>query len=297
MEIRKPVVVNKFYPQDYHDLLHDISKKENLLELLEKNDLKNNLGNEILGVVLPHAGYIYSGKTALKALFLAKNIILSNSINIDTLILIGPDHYGYGKNISIDDRSYLIPKDIIFQSDIDIISKIIDKINEIDKKEYIQLNYKAFDYEHSLEVILPLFYFVFNKTFKIVPITITKQTLNNCLILANILFEVLKDKSNFLMIASSDMSHYITHNEAINRDSKVFGYIVSNDSIGFYKTIIDNQINSCGFGCITTLLEFKKLFYSYKNKNHINNRIVEYETSAHYSKDYDFVVGYLSVIV
>ncbi len=287
MKIRNPVVVNKFYPQNYQDLLNEISKKENLLNILERNAL----GNEILGLVLPHAGYIYSGKTALKALLFAKNIISNNFIDIDTLILIGPDHYGYGKNISVDDRNYLIPKNIIFQSDIDIISKIIEK------KEYIQLNYDAFNYEHSLEVILPLVYFVFNKAFKIVPITITNQTLNNCLVLANILFEILKDKTNFLIIASSDMSHYISHNEAINKDFKVFDYIISNDSIGFYKAIIDNQINSCGFGAITTLLEFKKLFYSYKNKNNINNIIVEYETSAYYSKDYDFVVGYLSVVV
>ncbi|MGC8734827.1 MAG: AmmeMemoRadiSam system protein B [bacterium] len=282
MKIRNPVVVNKFYPENYIDLLKIISKD------ISVNDKINELNNkEILGLVLPHAGYVYSAKTALKALFLAKNFIK----NIDTLILIGPDHYSYGKNISIDDRGYLIPKDIIFQPNIDIINIIKTK------KDYIQLNYDAFNFEHSLEVILPLIYFVFNKTFKIVPITITKQSLNNSLVLANILFEALKDKDNFLIIASSDMSHYISHDQAINKDSKVFNYIIQNDSIGFYRAIIDNEINSCGFGCITTLLEFKKLIYSYKNLNNINNVIVEYETSAHYSKDYDFVVGYLSVIV
>jgi AmmeMemoRadiSam system protein B len=292
MKIRNPIVVNKFYPENYMELLNDISKSISKEEIYS-DDLDNNINEKILGLVLPHAGYIYSGKTALKALFKAKNFIKNNKI--DTLILIGPDHYGYGKNISVDDRNYLIPKNLIFQTNTEIV-KDIQNTKEI-KKNYIELNYEAFDYEHSLEVILPLFYFVFNKTFKIVPITITKQTLNNCLILANILFNVLKDREDFLVIASSDMSHYLSHKQAIAKDSKVFNYIIQNDSIGFYRAIIDNEINSCGFGCITTLLEFKKLFYSYRNINGIENKIVEYETSAHYSKDYDFVVGYLSVIV
>jgi AmmeMemoRadiSam system protein B len=292
MKVRNPIVVNKFYPENYMELLNDISKSISKEEIYSDN-LNNNINEKILGLVLPHAGYIYSGKTALKALFKAKNAIKNN--NIDTLILIGPDHYGYGKNISLDDRNYLIPKNLIFQTNTEIV-KDIQNTKEI-KKNYIELNYEAFDYEHSLEVILPLFYFVFNKTFKIVPITITKQTLNNCLTLANILFNVLKDREDFLVIASSDMSHYLSYKQAIAKDSKVFNYIIQNDSIGFYRAIIDNEINSCGFGCITTLLEFKKLFYSYRNINGIENKIVEYETSAHYSKDYDFVVGYLSVIV
>jgi len=292
MKIRNPIVVNKFYPESYMELLNDISKSISKEEIYSDN-LDNNINEKILGFVLPHAGYIYSGKTALKALFKAKNAIKNN--NIDTLILIGPDHYGYGKNISIDDRNYLIPKNLIFEVNTEIVKDIQNR-KEI-KKNYIELNYEAFDYEHSLEVILPLFYFVFNKTFKIVPITITKQTLNNCLTLANILFNVLKDREDFLVIASSDMSHYLPHKQAVSKDSKVFNYIVQNDSIGFYRAVIDNEINSCGFGCITTLLEFKKLFYSYRNINNIENKIVEYETSAHYSKDYDFVVGYLSVIV
>jgi len=296
MKVRNPIVVNKFYPENYMELLNDISKSIPKEEIYNDN-LNDNINGKIFGLILPHAGYIYSGKTALKALFKAKNTIKNN--NIDTLILIGPEHYGYGKSISVDDRNYLIPKNLIFEANTEIINEIIKDIKnrkEI-QRDYIGLNYEAFDYEHSLEVILPLFYFVFNKTFKIVPITITKQTLNNCLTLANILFNVLKDRENFLVIASSDMSHYLPHKQAISKDSKVFNYIIQNDSIGFYRAIIDNQINSCGFGCITTLLEFKKLFYSYRNINNIENKIVEYETSAHYSKDYDFVVGYLSVIV
>jgi AmmeMemoRadiSam system protein B len=292
MKVRNPIVVNKFYPENYMELLNDISKSISKEEIYSDN-LNNNINEKILGLVLPHAGYIYSGKTALKALFKVKNAIKNK--NVDTLILIGPDHYGYGKSISVDDRNYLIPKNLIFEANTEIIKDIQNR-EEI-KKNYVELNYGAFDYEHSLEVILPLFYFVFNKTFKIVPITITKQTLNNCLTLANILFNVLKDREDFLVIASSDMSHYLSYKQAIAKDSKVFNYIIQNDSIGFYRAIIDNEINSCGFGCITTLLEFKKLFYSYRNINGIENKIVEYETSAHYSKDYDFVVGYLSVIV
>jgi AmmeMemoRadiSam system protein B len=292
MKVRNPIVVNKFYPENYMELLNDISKSISKEEIYSDN-LNNNINEKILGLVLPHAGYIYSGKTALKALFKAKNAIKNK--NVDTLILIGPDHYGYGKSISVDDRNYLIPKNLIFEANTEIIKDIQNR-EEI-KKNYVELNYAAFDYEHSLEVILPLFYFVFNKTFKIVPITITKQTLNNCLTLANILFNVLKDREDFLVIASSDMSHYLPHKQAVSKDSKVFNYIIQNDSIGFYRAIIDNEINSCGFGCITALLEFKKLFYSYRNINNIENKIVEYETSAHYSKDYDFVVGYLSVIV
>ena len=292
MKVRNPIVVNKFYPENYMELLNDISKSISKEEIYSDN-LNNNINEKILGLVLPHAGYIYSGKTALKALFKVKNAIKNK--NVDTLILIGPDHYGYGKNISLDDRNYLIPKNLIFEANTEIIKDIQNR-EEI-KKNYVELNYAAFDYEHSLEVILPLFYFVFNKTFKIVPITITKQTLNNCLTLANILFNVLKDREDFLVIASSDMSHYLPHKQAVSKDSKVFNYIIQNDSIGFYRAIIDNEINSCGFGCITVLLEFKKLFYSYRNINNIENKIVEYETSAHYSKDYDFVVGYLSVIV
>jgi len=86
------------------------------------------------------------------------------------------------------------------------------------------------------------------------------------------------------------MSHYIPHEEAVTRDTKVFPSIESMDWESFYQTIVENEISACGPGAIASVMTASKHLGAQKGK------VINYTTSALTSGDYYRVVGYMSAI-
>jgi len=241
MKKREPYVSGRFYPDDkveLENMINEIHEKEKKYI----NQYQENIN--IIGGIVPHAGYMFSGYEAVHFF----DIIRKNIIKYDTIIILNPSHTGYGKDISLDSN--------------DVWKTPLGEIN-IDKEFYLNLKFEeseeAHKYEHSGEVILPLLQYFLKYEFKIVPITIKKQSYIN----AKIIADELKRVSEFLnrkilIIASSDFSHYVTPEFGEKMDNILIENILKFNSKKIYEDVFANDISVCGFGPIMVLLEYAK---------------------------------------
>jgi AmmeMemoRadiSam system protein B len=240
MKIRKEFVSDKFYPKD----------RERLIKLFEKfltlETPKENIG-EIIGGIVPHAGYKFSGPHAIHFFNILKNQ------DIDTVIIVNPSHTGYGKSINLD-----------------VNEKWSSPLGEVkldlEFQENLELEYweDAHKYEHSGEVMLPFLKYFLNNEFKIVPITMRVQSYKNAKYLAKKIYETSKKlNKKIVIIASSDFSHYVKEELGFRLDQLAIDKILKFDSLGVENAVIKHNLSICGYGPIMTLLEYSKLV----NKN------------------------------
>ena len=279
MNLRKPSVAGTFYPGSRNAI-------NSLLDKLFSSPPVRNLkpaGSEIIGLVSPHAGYIYSGKTAAYG-YQRISEIGKNS----TFIILGPNHYGIGPEVSIyPSGEWETPLGKI-SIDKDFIDKICDVCNG-----NIMMDASAHLYEHSIEVQIPFLQYLFGDNFKIVPICMLNQSISVSNAVAEFLYDVYLDFENkgkkVFFIASSDFSHYVQKKKAEKDDKDAIEKIISLDVRSFYEIIGKRQISICGYGPIATLMFLSKKLGSSK----VN--LLNYSTSADTTGDEEQVVGYASI--
>ena len=156
MKTRQAAVAGRFYPGSKKEIslqLSQILKQENA------NIDRSLSKTKIIGGIVPHAGYMYSGYQAMHFF----EIVTSSANQYDTFFIINPNHTGYGAEISLDENDYW--------------ETPFGKI-EIDKDFYDFLDFsespEAHKFEHSGEVMLPMLQYSLIYPFKIVPVTISK---------------------------------------------------------------------------------------------------------------------------
>lgn len=275
MNQRKPAVAGTFYPGSKKQI-------EETLDSFFSSPEVNSISpaKDILGIVSPHAGYIYSGKTAAYGYSRLREIGKNA-----TFVIMGPNHYGIGPEVSIyPSGEWETPL-----GKVEIDKEFIDKICNVCNGD-IMLDGSAHLYEHSIEVQVPFLQYLFGNKFKIVPICMLNQSISVANAVSDFLFQTYKemDKKVFF-IASSDFSHYVPEKKAKENDSLAIDKIKSLDVKGFYETIGKKQISICGYGPISTLMFLsKKLGYS-------NVNLLKYSTSADTTGDKEAVVGYASI--
>ncbi len=266
--LREPAVSGQFYPSSKDSLDSMISKLAGKIPE-EKED--------VLGIVAPHAGYIYSGRVAASVYSL---------INItDTVIMLGPNHTGSGMPFSIETKgSWNMP-----MGKVNIDAELALDIQKNSK--YLKDDIEAGSYEHSLEVQVPFLQY-FKKNFKIVPIVISFTDFNTLESIGDSIGEVLKKKNrNCLIIASSDMTHYESEESANKKDKLAIDNILKLDEKGLYDTIKQFDISMCGIAPTVSMLRAVKLLGARSSK------LIKYETSGEASGDYSSVVGYAGVVI
>jgi len=269
MKIRHQQVAGYFYPAEKEKLQRDISLLLNVAKP-EKSF------NKIFGIVSPHAGYIYSGKTAAYAYNLLKNK------SYKTVIVISPSHAEYFPGISIyDGDAYETPLGIV-EIDKDMTEKIVNNSKVIFKG--IQGHRK----EHALEVQIPFLQSVL-KDFKIVPIVMGDQSKMFVDHLAEKISEVVDEET--LVVASSDMSHFYSSEEADRLDSVVEQRINDFDFEQLLKDLDDKECEACGGGPIAVMMKAASL--KNINKSYVINR----SDSGDVTGDKSEVVGYLSAVI
>lgn len=273
--IRIPRVNGMFYESD------PILLREDIENMFSEVDSDTECHDIIAGVV-PHAGYIYSGKTACYTF----NEIAKGELP-DTFIILGPNHTGRGTNIDVCDYDkWETPLGLV-----EVDKKFIQELINIDSNVFIDNN--AHEREHSIEVELPFIQYICeNHEFKIVPIVISQQIPQLCERLAeslDIVIRKLNRKS--MIIASTDLNHYDTQETTLFLDEKVMKSVESMDMKQLVKDIIDYDITMCGYGPVITATSYSKL----QNAN--TSIVLNHTTSGETSGDYDSVVGYMSSII
>jgi len=262
-KIRKPAVSGQFYEGERNRLTNRI--EECFLEergVKSLPEIKQGHKN-IKGVVVPHAGYIYSGAIASHSYH-----FIANNGFADTFILLGPNHNGMGSGVSIMvEGAWETPL-----GRVPINEKIAKQIctGIIDNDEIAHMH------EHSLEVQLPFLQFCAkDKSFDFVPICMAMQDFETSAEVGTIIADAVKNtKQKIVIVASSDFSHAgFNYSSVPPPDMRVDKFAEKQDMIaineildfnakGLINTVYKNNITMCGYGPVAAMLTATKILGS-----------------------------------
>ena len=260
--IRKPVRAGSFYPANSSQLLKIIDQ---LTLKAQKTQIKIPPNKKLRAIIMPHAGYIYSGWTAAHASLVIKRNQFSK------VILIGPDHFVGFRNAAISNTTD-------YETPLGKIKLHKDIVTLRRQPKLFRPLPLSRDKEHSLEVILPFLQTYLGK-FQLVPIVVGHADIKG---LSNAL-DVIMDHDT-LLVVSSDLSHYHTYNEAVDRDRKTINRILNLNTDGLVTS--DNW--ACGTMPILILLELARL-------HQWQPSLLHYSNSGDTAGDRSRVVGYTAI--
>jgi len=267
MFIREAIVSGQFYPSNPSKLKALIQSF--VLEKMDKIVAK--------AVISPHAGYIYSGGVAG---------YLFSSVKIpDTVVLLGPNHTGIGRRFAImKEGEWETPLGKV-KINTELALSIMSRFDKLENDIYAHLR------EHSIEVQIPFLQF-FNPSISIVPLCIMGGSLADLTRLGIAVADAIKSyNSDVLIVVSSDMSHYIPHEEAKKRDAKAIEKIVELDAEGLLEVCKRYDISMCGvYPAVSGISAAKSLEAK-------EGTLLKYTTSGEVSGDFDYVVGYAGIAI
>lgn len=252
--IRPAAVAGQFYPEDKKEL-------EEMIDNFLSQTKSLEIGGEIFGFLLPHAGYIFSGPVAA---FGFKTIA---GRDFDTVIIIGDSHYERFDGVSIWPRGFWETPLGKIEIDEELAQKILSASKRFITRDSAHL------WEHSIEVQLPFLQKTL-KNFKILPIIFGSED-EDWEELARVILENIKNKK-VLIIASSDLSHYLSYEEAREIDQQTLKAISDLDA---------QNLEVCARDSVKTLIEIGKSLGA-------KTKLLKYANSGDTSGDKSQVVGY-----
>jgi MEMO1 family protein len=278
-EIRLPAVAGRFYPASPEELATEV---QTLLGAVETTP------RPLVGLMAPHAGYVYSGRTAAKA-FAAAEIPRR-------VIVLCPNHTGRGAKIAVSSaRAFRVPTGDVPVDD--ALAAMLLRTCAVHKLP-AAADQEAHAEEHAIEVMLP-FLQARRPDVTIVPVVVggLQQVQTEALgeALADAVHEMSGESDSdggILVLASSDMNHYLDVAETRRRDLLALEAMLTGDPERLYRTVHDHDISMCG-----VLPAAAMLAYARSVAGEIEPELVAYATSAEAFGDTDRVVGYASVLV
>lgn len=265
--IRKPAVAGQFYEGEAKRLKRQI---EQYIEPQAKKE-------DVLGIMVPHAGYMFSGKVA--------GTVYSRINLPQTFIIIGPNHHGIGAPVAIMSEGIWETPLGTVAIDREIAQKILTT------SKIVQEDTTAHLYEHSLEVQIPFMQYL-GGDFQIVPITLRDYNQKTCQNLGETISQAVKEsKKKIIIVASSDMTHYESQQAAQKKDKLLIEEILKLNPEGLLRAVEQYQVTMCGSGPTAVML------FACKNLGAKKAGLTLYNTSGDTTGDYDAVVGYAGIIV
>lgn len=253
-----------FYPSGKDEL-------DNMLEYLLE-DTADKTEPDITspkGVIVPHAGYVYSGSCAASAY----NVLKPYAKEYDVIYLFGPAHRKYFNGLrSITEEYYSTPL-----GDVKIAR---DEINDLEREDLLQLDDDLFEGEHSIEVQLPFIYKIFGNHIKVVPVLFGDTSPKDII---PVLYKM-NERGRGLFIISSDLSHFLPLSEEQQTDKETI------NNIEHLNSALISHEDPCGAMALNATIEYSKL-EELKIKN------IDFQNSAEISGDEDRVVGYASFVI
>ncbi|PKK83351.1 MAG: hypothetical protein CVT49_09115 [candidate division Zixibacteria bacterium HGW-Zixibacteria-1] len=274
-EVRHPAVAGAFYPAD------PMALTKMLAEFFAKAK-KKPLSGRPIAIIAPHAGYVYSGKTAAMAY---KHL---EGQQYDVVVVISPSHTIFFQGSSVyDGDAYQTPLGTV-----EIDTELSRKIGSMHPSIYLSNKGHtggSIRGEHSLEVQLPFLQQVLGK-FKLVAIVLGDQEEATCRVLGEVLASALGGL-NSLIVASSDLSHFHEEKEARKLDGHIQRAVEEYDADKLLNALMSGRGEACGGGPIAAaIIASKKL----GGEEVI---ITGYSTSGETTSDFSEVVGYLSALI
>jgi len=264
---RNPVVAGQFYPGTANQL------RSMIKEMVDEKAAKE----EVIGMVVPHAGYIYSGPVT--------GATISRIKFKDTFIIIGPNHTGMGKPLSImTEGVWKTPLGEV-ETDSELSKKILAS------SKYLQEDSRAHQYEHSIEVQLP-FLQHFKPDVKLVPIILSYAGGDVYKEIGRAIAKAIKELNReAVIVASSDMTHYEPQDSARDKDYQAIEAMLDLDEDELLKRVREFNITMCGYApAVSVICAAKELDAQ-------GTELVKYMTSGDTTGDYSSVVGYAGLII
>ena len=278
--IRPAIVAGLFYPADPGELARQASDLTTP-DYVNTEDLAQQKINPLM-LMLPHAGYVYSGRVA--------GLTISKVNLPQTLIIMGPCHRVRGQGLSVWDKgSWSTPLGPVPVNE-ELAAAIINSDGDFTAETTPHLQ------DHCIEVLLPLLKIV-RSDINIVPIAVSEQSATKLRLAALNLAEVIhrfqeaNPEQELCIVVSSDMSHYISQEQAKTLDGMALDAVLNIDGNALYNTVIKNNISMCGALPASLALQTCKVLGAKQAQ------LVSYATSGEVSGDLSKVVGYAGVIV
>jgi len=267
MMIRNPVVAGQFYPESASQL------KAMIEQWVDEKSAKE----EVIGLVSPHAGYIYSGPVAGR--------VISRIKFKDTFIIIGPNHTGRGEPLSImTEGTWKTPL-----GEVEIDSELAEQI--LTTSSHLAEDYQAHQYEHSIEVQIPFLQY-FKSDIKLVPIMLAYSTGTIYKEIGREIARAIKELNReVVIIASSDMTHYEPQETAQRKDNQAIEAMLDLNEDELLRRVDKLNISMCGYAPVASLISAAKQLGA------TGAELVRYQTSGDTTGDYSSVVGYAGIII
>ncbi|MBI2184895.1 MAG: MEMO1 family protein [Thaumarchaeota archaeon] len=277
MSVRYPAVAGQFYAAEKEDLLQSIQEC-----FTSKLGPGKTLGDApptpIKGVVMPHAGYMYSGPVA------AHGYLACSSLkHVKLAVIVGPNHWGIGSGVATFRGGFWRTPLGNVEVD-DAAAEALVKASGI-----VDFDETAHKREHSIEVQVPFLQYIFKQGFKILPVSMALQDHDTAVDVGKALAKVVQAR-DALLIASSDFTHYEPHEEAQRKDLELVKTILELDVSRFYTVLRRLNVTACGYGPVACIITAVKELGAEKA------RLLKYATSGDSSGDYSSVVGYASIV-
>ena len=269
--VRLPSVSGMFYPEDPVLLRKDI-------EAYLKGAEVEPISGRVHAIVSPHAGYVYSGQVAA---FAYKAV---SGLEVDSVIVIAPSHRAYFEGIALwETGSFRTPL-----GDIRIDEKGAGEL--LETRDVFAANRNVHKAEHSLEVQLPFLQCVF-KDVLLLPLLMGAATEELYEKASDVLKEmILASPSRYLIVASTDLSHYYPYASAVKVDAITVEHLRNFDIGAMIRDTRSEKAQACGAGpMITAMMAARKLGAG-------TGRVLKYANSGDVSGDRSGVVGYVSAI-
>jgi hypothetical protein len=236
--MRYPAVAGRFYSDSNDALRKEVERC--FLHPLGPGDIPGVIGGprSIVGAVVPHASLAASGWVAAYVYH-----ALARDGFPEAFIIIGPNHQGFGSAYSMTSQEFMTPLGRT-RTDPDLVRKLG---RWMDDEPF------SHQYEHSVEVQLPFIQYLYPET-PFVPILMSLQDRETAKELGEAIAEAIRGR-DVVVIASSDFSHYVSQEEAREKDTAVIERILELDTKGVYDTVMRRKVSTCGYGPVMAMIE------------------------------------------
>ena len=277
--LRPPVAAGRYYELD------PVNLRKQIDAAFAKFGKSRKKVDKVRAAIVPHAGYDYSGWVAASVYS-----ILDRKEKIN-FVIFGTNHYMIGSK-------YATMKSGLWKTPLGGVSvdeKMTDSI--IERSKIIEIDVLPHQNEHSIEIQLPMLQYVFGNDFKFVPITVSTDIMDNSAvddirIIGKAVADAVKSsKEKWVVLASSDFSHYVPQKLAEDTDKYLISPILKLNESSFLERVVEKNASACGIGAVAAAIVAAKALGSKKG------RLMKYATSADLSGDKSSVVGYAGIIM
>ena len=238
---------------------------------IEKAHLSDDeFAGEVFGLVAPHAGHVYSGRTAGYAYRTIKGL------QRDLVVILSPFHqYHTADVVTTAFDTYVTPL-----GKVPVETQLLNQLNEV-----ISLHQVQHDPEHAIEIQLPFLQCALEGEFSLLPLMVRTSDPKQLKAIAGQLMKLIKTGS-FLMIASTDLSHFHSLDIAQQLDAEMLRRIKAMDGDAVLAAEREGSASACGASSVAMLL------YAASRQKGSRTYILNYSTSAEVTGDTSSVVGY-----